>query len=381
MKLVKSKKNKYIFWYLNTTKEKIWCVRFMYHNSFNERKEFSKRGIKTEKEAYQLLLKVQNEIEDNDYSSVRMKNIKIGEWADNWFDNNNMNWKSSTKDHVRLVIKNHIKPKIGYNNLGQLSRLEYIKKFINPLSRKMSPATVRTIHTIMMQIVNSAVEHEVIKRNKFVGIAIKKSFKKNKSLSADELQIFLKESENFSVVYSLAAHTLAFSGMRKGELAALTWKDINFVENTLSISKTRDLYGVRTPKSQNSYRTIYMNDDIMTKFNEYKNLCRQTKFSKGLKLKESDFIFIQENTAIEININTLNKWFKIISEVAHIEHVHPHMLRHTHATLLLEQQVPIHVVAERLGNTPQIVANVYAHVLSEARKSVVEVFQSALKKS
>jgi len=83
--------------------------------------------------------------------------------------------------------------------------------------------------------------------------------------------------------------------MRKGELAALTWKDIDFECKTIAITKTRDEYGVRDPKTRNSIRTINMSSELAEHLASFKSWCAESKKVYGSELEDDDYVLITAN--------------------------------------------------------------------------------------
>lgn len=120
----------------------------------------------------------------------------------------------------------------------------------------------------------------------------------------------------------------------------------------------------------------------MIQLKEYQLWVKKMKLAHGIRHKNSDFVFISYQNATEIAENTLKYAFDRVASNTSIEKVTPHMLRHTHATLLLsakgKNRVSINAVAERLGNTPEMVMNVYAHVLESMNVELVDLFSDVI---
>ncbi|WP_280528657.1 tyrosine-type recombinase/integrase [Bacillus sp. J14TS2] len=87
---------------------------------------------------------------------------------------------------------------------------------------------------------------------------------------------------NFTLIFPLA-----YTGFRKGEAFDLQWKNIDFKDHTITVERTRDNKGVRTPKTKRSYRTIYIDNILVKQLKEYKTWCKKTKLSYGLHEKKA----------------------------------------------------------------------------------------------
>ncbi|MGE7596962.1 tyrosine-type recombinase/integrase [Lysinibacillus fusiformis] len=105
--------------------------------------------------------------------------------------------------------------------------------------------------------------------------------------------------------------TLTTTGMRKGELAGLTWNDLDFKQHTISIAKTRDEYGVRSPKTLNSIRTINMSEELSEHLKSFKIWCIEMKKIYNVELKEDGYIFISANLE-PISSNYILKWLMLL---------------------------------------------------------------------
>ncbi|SLN00155.1 Integrase [Brachybacterium faecium] len=379
MKLTKSKKYDYIYWYMTVKKEKLWSIRWTYYNYIGERKEFSKRGIKTEVEAYRTLLETQTTVVQGGSKEIDYNNITVAQWMDIWYETHENEWKESTKKQRKDNIKNNIKPLIGNYKLSKLDKITYKRVYINKLLERYKPSSVSLFHAFFTIAINDAVENEILSKNRFRGIVIPKEKKTMKSLTAENLKCFLeymKEHDNITN-YTITL-LLAYTGMRKGEGLGLQWTDIDFNTNQVSVNRTRDNRGTRTPKTMNSYRNISTDEAVIESLRKYKVWCKKTRMSFGLSFKETDFVFISYQKGTAIGENTLKYAFDRAATHTNLGRVHPHMLRHTHASLLLQRKVTVNTVAERLGNSPEIVMNVYAHVLDSMKEEVVNVFADVI---
>lgn len=152
------------------------------------------------------------------------------------------------------------------------------------------------------------------------------------------------------------------------------WNDIDFEKKTLTVNKTRDRNGARTPKTERSYRTILVDDFLLQHLAAYRTWCMEIKFRYGSHLKSNDFIFISPFSGETCTDCVLQHCFKKICEKTGFKHVTPHGLRHTHATLLISQRIPVKTIADRLGNTPQMILDVYGHSFKELEEESVQAF-------
>ncbi|WP_370456038.1 site-specific integrase [Sporosarcina sp. ANT_H38] len=159
----------------------------------------------------------------------------------------------------------------------------------------------------------------------------------------------------------------------------IQWKNIDFENNTITIERTRDNLGVRSPKTKNSYRTISIDEMVLNQLESYKKWCKKTLFAYGKKITDDSFVFITDHGGFPISsiVRSINRILLRTS----LPKITLHGLRHTHCTILLNRGRNVKVIAERLGNTPAMVYDVYGHVLKESEQESVTLFSQSLETS
>lgn len=324
MKLHKSKKDNELYYYFNTKKEKLWCYRHKYYDSSGKRKEKKKQNFKTENEAYRALLEVRTSTMDGEIKKVEHNNLTISEWLDIWFETHKNEWKPTSQLQRSNAIKYQMKPLLGKYKLAELDKTTYKKVYINTLLKKYKPSTVQLFHRLFKVAINAAVDDEIIPRNRFNKITIENEEPKDNFYTATELNQFLKQAKEVENItnYSLIL-LLSFTGLRKGEALGLTWEDINFEDKTLSVKRTRDNKGVRSPKTKRSTRAILINEELVKQLKVYRRWCKEIKLSFGYKLKNDDFIFISYQTATPITENTIMYSMRRVSKEINLKTISP----------------------------------------------------------
>jgi integrase len=380
MKLYKTKKEKDLYYYLNAKGDKRWCYRYRYYDALGKRKEKSEQGFKSENEAYRALLEVKASILNGEIKQVENSNLTISEWLDIWFDTHKNDWKITSQLQRKNAIKYQMKPLLGKYKLADLDKTTYKRVYINELLKKYKPSTVRLFHRLFKVTVNAAVDSEIIPRNRFTKIIIQGSEEVDDNfLTAEELRAFLtaaKQLENITN-YTIIL-LLAYTGLRKGEALGLSWNNVDFEMKTITVERTRDKNGARTPKTKNSYRTVLIDDKLIQQLKLYRTWCKQTMLSFGKHLTDDDFIFVSYQTGTPSGENTLKYSFDRIIKKTGLKSITPHGLRHTHATVLIAKKQPVNVVAERLGNTPQMIWDTYGHNYKALEEESVNAFSQAL---
>lgn len=158
-----------------------------------------------------------------------------------------------------------------------------------------------------------------------------------------------------------------------------TEEDVLFEESLVSIVRTRDGQGVHTPKSKRSLRKVKLDPIIMIQLKKYLLWVKKEKLRFGMIHRPTDFLFCSYQSMGPLSPNSTSYLFKRLCERAGLRHITPHGLRHTHATLLLKGGNQVISVAKRLGNTPDMINNIYGHVLDSMEDDMVTTFSDSLK--
>ncbi|MCG3418998.1 tyrosine-type recombinase/integrase [Oceanobacillus jordanicus] len=385
LKLNKSKKDPEVYFYIGKDKEKLWMYRHKYYDDSGKRKEKKKSSFKSEKEAIKALLEVKSETIKGNTRQVQYDRMTVSEWIDIWYETYSKDWEITTRVQRKKSIDKQIKPRIGKYTLQKLDRTTYKRVFINGLLKTHKPSSVQWHHNVFMGVVNAAVDDEILSHNKFKKMGIEKDEILENFLTPEELSIFLETSKKRN---NITAHSmillLAFTGLRQGEAFGLNWGNIDLKKKTITVDCTRDNHGLRTPKTKNSYRTIKVDDLIIDQLLAYQKWCLETKFQYGMKLdKKNDYVFISNQSGAPCSYMVLQHAFKSIykqldKDEIKINHITPHGLRHTHATILINNGTPPKTVAKRLGNNVDMIYKVYSHSTQEVEEIAVSAFTNRL---
>lgn len=179
----------------------------------------------------------------------------------------------------------------------------------------------------------------------------------NKFVEASELKELVA---GMTVVeWKLLTEFLALSGLRFGEAAALNTSDVDLKNRKIHVTKTYDNVAdiVTSPKTPCSVRDVYIQDELLT-------VCRNVLlcYHKGTVVTFST-AFFPGTTKEHINFDCYAKYLRETSERIIGRRITPHTLRHTHASLLMEQGIDIDSISKRLGhNDSRVTKEIYLHV-------------------
>ena len=308
----------------------------------------------------------------------------VGQWMDVWYENYaKIKVRPSSHQTYRGYIENHIKPNIGSMPLNKLSSLElqkFYKKLLNRgrvtrLEAKnqpkgLSPKTVRNIHQILESAMKLAQEQKLIIKDPTAGCALPKVEKKEmKILPVEQLASFLREARE-SGVFELYYLDLA-TGLRRGELLGLKWTDIDLEKGELQVKRqVVRIEGkiVEAPlKTKNAYRTLPLAEDTV-------QVLKQQKKKAG----SSPWVF-PSPTGGPISPDSVLHMLHRVLKRAGLPRVRFHDLRHTFATLALQNGVDIKTVSGMLGHfSAGFTLDTYAHVTTAAQKEAARTMGKVL---
>jgi len=198
-----------------------------------------------------------------------------------------------------------------------------------------------------------------------------------RTLSADEVVRFLDAARetNYYVYFA----TLLYTGLSRGELLALRWRNLDLDNATLAVVETAYKLGngdyvIKEPKTAHSRRTVTLPSSLVELFKAYRADQELLRIQLGIALNVDDFVFIRPDGS-PINPSAVTLAFRRIIKRAGLRSVRIHDLRHTHATLMLSAGVHPKVVSERLGHANiGITLDIYSHVLPGLQEAAADKF-------
>ena len=316
--------------------------------------------------------------------TLKAAQYTVGQWMDIWFENYaKIKVRPSSHQTYRGYIDNHIKPNVGKIPLGKLTTLELQKLYKKLLSKGrvdrievkgqpkgLSPKTVRNIHQGISSAMDFAKNQKLIAVNPTVGCALPKlEHREMETLPVEQLASFLREAKE-SGVFEMYYIELA-TGLRRGELLGLKWEDLDLEQGTLRVQRQVSRINgevMEAPlKAKNSYRTISLGADAVGILKEQRKKCGSSEYAFPSPTGEP----ISPDSVIQMLHRVLKR--------AGLPKVRFHDLRHTFATVALQNGVDIKTVSGILGHySAGFTLDTYAHVTTAAQREAAKTMGNIL---
>lgn len=393
-----------------------------------KRKQITRSGFKTRKEAEEEGYKAMNNL----FSGVAYEPCKMSYsdfldlWLEKWV---RINLKYRTIDTYQRIIRIHVKPKLGFYQMSQIT-VPILNDFVNNLyvEHSYSKWYIKGI----MKIVKGSFRYACDDMNILpYNPAAKVHVPKYDTAPTDPAHIFTNEEVETILNRFKSSHSIYYSimlayytGLRKSEVFGLTWDDIDFENKTLTVNKnivernqkgcshknnvkgaTTCVWYLGTCKTESSYRTITLGDKLITALKKFKAEQEENKklfgdaylmhYKKEVKneftnkpeikiitaAKEIpiscpviDFVFVKPNGYF-LGTNTIKYAMKVIHYELGIK-CRFHDFRETHATRLVETGSDIKAVSKRLGHSNiNTTYNIYERVTDEMDKDTAKKFE------
>lgn len=323
-------------------------------------------------------------------------NSRVDDYMLSWLKTFKFNsLKRTTYDKHEQMLKTHIIPKIGNLKMKDVTAND-LQNMFNDISKIRAYSTMKKIY----EVVNPCFKHAAligdIQNNPVLGVRLPKE--KNMGIKTKEIQIY-KDEDLLLIektmndwyynnhLYRLAPMYLflAYTGLRRGELLALKWDDINFKTKTIKVNKSLTRYRVRDnetleydggynvelldPKTSRSNRNVPLNTKAIS-------LLVEMKKRNELENIESEYVCCSKNGDFLCS-RSFDQMLERICRKADIKFLGLHALRHTFASKCFNAKIDVKIISEILGHSDvKITLNTYVHLLEEQKIEAVELLDA-----
>ena len=302
--------------------------------------------------------------------------LTVGEWLQTWYDlYSKPNIRATTQEYYSNFIEHHLVPRIGDVPLDKLTGLRLQKLYQelrtdgkvhqNKNNPGLSPKTIRGIHMMLHSALEQAVKEELIKKNPTNDCNPPKVEKKEmKVIKPEQIGAYLQAAANRNVLPMFYLELT--SGLRRGELLALLWTDLNLDRHTISVSKSvlgrNGELKVSAPKTRHSIRTVVVPQQTVDLLIQEHNLH-----------PDNPYMFPSPVTGTMYHPDAATRIHRKLLKEAGIEHIRFHDLRHTFATLALQNGVDVKTLSGMLGHySSGFTLDTYTHITDRMQQEAAE---------
>jgi integrase len=326
---------------------------------------------------------------------VAPERLTLAQWVEEWLELRQRKVSARTAEHYAELLRVHVLPTLGARLLQQIQVTE-IDGLYRELARHLSPRSVHHVHVVL----NSCLKTATLKRRLADNPAARADTPKADEsdawtvLDADQLTALVRGFKGLPL-YGVVC-VAAFTGMRRNEILALRWSDVDFDKSQIKVCRAledtkRNGRGVKEPKTERGKRTIAIDVALLglLRAEREKHLRIKAGIADGAAVDLSlirlpaealvfpspmapfDFIRLRNPTS------TTKQFTKRAAAIGFPVRLHD--LRHSHGTILLGKGVPIHEVAGRLGHDAAVLLRTYAHRLPKVDEQTAMLMGSITK--
>jgi len=335
---------------------------------------------KTQRECREWLRDIQAQIEEG--LTIDGARMPLGDYLEEWLETTRPSLRPKTWKQYAQIARQHIIPDLGNIRLRDL-RPDHIQSLYAAKQKAgTSASTVRLIHAVLHRALAQALKWGLVTRNASDAVNKPKSKREEmKVLDADQARILLKvaEGDRLEALYHLAITT----GLRQGELLGLRWSDLDWQAGYLQVQRQLQRVSGQglvfsEPKSNAGRRLVKLGSAVLEKLREHQEHQEQERLFAGERWQEHDLIF-PSTIGTPMEPRNLFRQFKDLLERADLSDIRFHDLRHTAATLMLQQGVHPKVVQERLGHSSiSLTLDTYSHVVPSLQEDAADKLDALL---
>lgn len=268
------------------------------------------------------------------------------------------------------------------DGINQRKRYDENGELIN--NGKLAPKTILDHHRVISKILSTAVKWGLLEKNVAMRADPPKVPHREISyLNEQEVRQMLTLLEKEPIQYQTMITLLVYTGIRRGELCGLEWKDIDFENQVMHVVRSAQYIGNKTmitkePKTKSGIRHFSLSIHACILLKKYKRWQLEQKFNAGDKWEESDRLFTSWNGK-PIHPDTVTDWFSKFIKRSGLPYVTLHSLRHTNATLMIAEGTDVCTVSRRLGHANTATTlNIYAHALKSKDREAANTLDNVL---
>ncbi|MAG14933.1 MAG: site-specific integrase [Dehalococcoidales bacterium] len=291
----------------------------------------------------------------------------LAEYLERWLkDYAWPNLAPRTAEGYEHIMRRHLIPALGSMTLAHVKPEHLQRYYSEKLTGNLSAQTVRHHHTALHKALQTAVEWGLLNRNVADAVSPPRVQRPEmQTWSEEDIARFIEAAKDSS--YYALFYTALFTGMRRSELLALRWQDVDLMLSQVYVSRSMHVLKggrviFRSSKTAKGRRTVALPPSAILLLKEHHEKQNLERAMLGIPLTNDDLVFSQFDGKSLLPNTVTHAWIKLVRR-AGLKPIRLHDTRHSHASLMLKQGVHPKIVQERLGHASiQITLDTYSHV-------------------
>lgn len=352
-----------------------WWI-FINHANKRRSKKIGDRAT-----AYEVAKQIRQRLAAGDLGLLATQDSpSLQRYATKWLEAGEGGRKASTQRFYTFNLNLHILPVLGTKPVSSLKRADCRDLMTACRVKGLKPASMRGVNRTLSVVLTQAVEDAWLPANP--AFRMGKHLRTGDELPAEiepltrqDAYTFLEkaksESPEFYPFFLCALRT----GMRLGELLELKWADLDFANRVIHVRRARVAGKVTTTKNKQR-RSVDMSAQLSTVLRRLRTERKRAALKAGKPIAE--WVFLTPEGGVVDGDNLRNRVFYRLLERAEVRQVRLHDLRHTFASLLIQQGESLAYVRDQLGHSSiQVTVDVYGHLVPSANRAAVDRLDAA----
>jgi integrase len=298
-------------------------------------------------------------------TQITANRLTLGDYLIQWLRANHADVRGSTWERNERDVRLHLIPTLGALKLADVTPL-HIQALYDRLNTRLAPASVRRVHAVLAASLDQAVAWQLMLRNPAKGVVLPRDAHREMQVW-DEREVATFLTATHAHPYAALWRLAVLVGLRRGELLALQWDDLDTARATLTVRRTLTVDDQRrlivgTPKTRKGSRTLTLPASCVTALHAHRRQQNSERLRIGSAWQDKNLVFPASDGDL-LWPSYPGHWLDTIAKHAKLPRLRFHDLRHTAATLALLQGISPRVVQERLGHASlEMTLGLYSHV-------------------